>query len=108
MSTTKINDQKSNNRVALRVYEQVNLFYQKIALIQLNETQPGFENILDSFARSETAGRLTVEPSFPYSQSQENDTLNVNISSNGIAFTCMEELKAGDYLMLRILFLSSA
>ena len=107
MSTTKINDQKSNNRVALRVYEQVNLFYQKIALIQLNETQPGFENILDSFARSETAGRLTVEPSFPYSQSQENDTLNVNISSSGIAFTCMEELKAGDYLMLRILFLSS-
>jgi hypothetical protein len=58
MSTTKINDQKSNNRVALRVYEQVNLFYQKIAFTQLNETHPGFENILDSFARSETAGRL--------------------------------------------------
>jgi hypothetical protein len=107
MSTTKVNDNKSNHRVALRVYEQVNLFYQKIALRQLNETQPGFENILYSFARSETAGRLTVEPSFPYSQSQENDTLNVNISSSGIAFTCMEELKAGDNLMLRILFLSS-
>jgi len=107
MRTTKINDKKSNHRAALRVYEQVNLFYQKIALSQLNETQPGFDNILNSFARSQTAERLTVEPSFPYSQSQENDTLNVNISSSGIAFTCKEELKADDYLMLRILFLSS-
>lgn len=106
MSTTTLNDKKSNHRVALRVYEQANLFYQKIAVSEQNETQPGFENILDSFTRSETAGRLT-KPSFPYSQSQENDTLNVNISSSGIAFTCREELKAGDYLMLRILFLSS-
>lgn len=106
MSTTTLNGKKSNHRVALRVYEQANLFYQKIAVSEQNETQPGFENILKSFPRSETAGRLT-EPSFPYSQSQENDTLNVNISSSGIAFTCREELKAGDYLMLRILFLSS-
>jgi PilZ domain len=107
MRTTKLNDKKSNRRIALRVYEQVNLFYQKIDLSQPNETQPSFDNILNSMARSRAAGGLTVEPSFPYSQSQENDTLNVNISSSGIAFTCMEELKAGDCLMLRILFLSS-
>lgn len=107
MRTTKVNDKRSNHRVALRVYEQVNLFYQKIALSQLNETQPGFDNILNSFARSQTAGSTIIQPTFPYSQSQENDTLNVNISSGGIAFTCKDELKAGDYLMLRILFLSS-
>lgn len=107
MRTTQVNDKKSNRRVALRVYEQVNLFYQKIALSQLNETQLGFDTILNSFARSQTAERLTVEPSFPYSQSQKNDTLNVNISSSGIAFTCKEELKAGHYLMLRIFLLSS-
>jgi hypothetical protein len=107
MSTTKVYDKKSNHRLALRVYEPVNLFYQKIVLGQLNETQPGFDNILNSFSRSQPAGRLTVEPSFPYSQSQENDTLNVNISSSGIAFTSMEALKTGDYLILRILFLSS-
>jgi len=107
MSTIHLNDKKSNHRVALRVYEQVNLFYQKIALGQLNEIQPGFENILNNFARSDASGHVAVEPLFPYSQSQENDTLNVNISSSGIAFTCLEELKAGDYLMLRILFLSS-
>ncbi len=107
MHTTKVKDKKSNHRVALRVYEQANLFYQKIALSQLNETQPVFDNILNSFAESQTARRSIVESSFPYSQSQENDTLNVNISSSGIAFTCKEELKADDYLMLRILFLSS-
>jgi hypothetical protein len=107
MHTTKVKGKKSNHRVALRVYEQVNLFYQKIALSQLNETQPVFDNILNSFAEPQTAGRAIVEPLFPYSQSQENDTLNVNISSSGIAFTCKEELKADDYLMLRILFLSS-
>lgn len=107
MHTTKFNDNKSNRRVALRIYEQVNLFYQKTAISPPNETQPGFEHILNSFARSQTIAHLTVEPSFPYSRSQENDTLNVNISSSGIAFTCTEELKTGDYLMLRILFLSS-
>ncbi len=106
MSTTALNAKKSNHRAALRVYEQANLFYQKIAVSQQNETQPGFENILNNFIRPETAGRST-ESSFPYSQSQENDTLNVNISASGIAFTCTEELKTGDYLMLRILFLSS-
>jgi hypothetical protein len=107
MGTTKVNDKKSNYRVALRVYEQVNLFYQIITLSQLNKTQPGFDNILSSFALSQTTGRQTDVQSFPYSQSQENDTLNINISSSGIAFTCKDELKAGDYLMLRILFLSS-
>ncbi|MDP3330677.1 MAG: PilZ domain-containing protein [Methylococcaceae bacterium] len=107
MSTINGNDNKSNRRVALRVYEQANLFYQKIALSQLNETQPGFDNILNGFAQSQTSSHTNDEPSFPYSQSQENDTLNVNISASGIAFTCQEELKTGDYLMLRILLLSS-
>lgn len=104
---TKLKDKKSNRRVALRVYEQANLFYQKIATAQLNETQLGSDNILNSFSFSQTAGGLALEPPFPFSHSQENDTLNVNISSSGIAFTCAEELKEGDYLVLRILFLSS-
>ncbi len=103
----KVNSKKPNRRVALRVYEQVNLFYQKIDLNQLNVAESGFDNILNNFARSQADRRITVGPSFPASQSQENDTLNVNISASGLAFTCMEELKAGDYLMLRILFLSS-
>ncbi len=107
MFMAKVNDKKSNRRVALRVYEQVNLFYQKITSSQLNEMQPGYDNIINSFSLTQTAGRLTGEPPFPFSQSQENDTLNVNISSSGLAFSCMEELKAGDYLMLRILFLST-
>jgi hypothetical protein len=107
MSTATINDNRLNHRVAFRIYEQVNLFYQKIAVGELNETKPGFENSLSGAGQSETLERLIAERSLPYSQSQENDTLNVNISSSGIAFTCKEQIKAGDYLMLRILFLSS-
>ena len=107
MGTAKLNDKKSNRRVALRVYEQVNLFYQRISLSQLNGTQNGFVNPLDSTPELGVTSGLPVDPSFPHSQSQENDTLNVNISSSGIAFTCTEELKAGDCLLLRILFLSN-
>ena len=103
MRMAKLNEKKSNRRVALRVYEQVNLFYQKINTSQLNETQSGYDKIINKFNQSEIVGQT----SFPNSQSQENDTLNINISSSGIAFTCKEELKADDYLMLRILFLSS-
>jgi hypothetical protein len=102
----KLNAKKSNRRIAFRVYEQVNLFYQKIELSEPNETNSG-KNINISFDQPWTVSDFTVESSFPHSQSQENDTLNANISSSGIAFTCLEELKAGDFLMLRILLLSS-
>ncbi|MDO9161642.1 MAG: PilZ domain-containing protein [Methylococcaceae bacterium] len=107
MSTINGSDNKSNRRVALRVYEQVNLFYQKNSLSPLTETQPVFDTILNDFARSQPADRIKNELLFPFSQSRENDTLNVNISTSGIAFTCQDELKSGDYLMLRILLLSS-
>jgi PilZ domain len=103
----KLNDNKSNRRVALRVYEQVNLFYQRIAEGELNNTQAGYDKIHNSFAIAEATRGLTVDSAFPASTSQENDTLNANISATGIAFTCAENLEAGEYLMLRILFLSS-
>jgi len=107
MLTAQANNKKSNRRVAFRVYEQVNLFYQKITDSQLSDTKSGFKSILTSNNLAQANESLAVEPLFPLSQSQENDTLNANISASGIAFTCREELKAGDYLMLRILFLSS-
>jgi PilZ domain/C4-dicarboxylate anaerobic carrier len=107
MYMTKGSDKKSNRRVASRVYEQVNLFYYKINPSQLNEMQPGDGYIPTNFAASHSVEQLAPQSEFPISQSRENDTLNVNISASGIAFTCANELKAGDYLMLRILFLSS-
>ncbi len=107
MYFTEIEQKKSNRRIALRVYEEVNLFYQKINSSQDSQDQFCVDPTLKSIAQSEPSNGLTAVSSLPYSRSLQNDTLNVNISSSGIAFTCMEELKAGDNLLLRILFLSS-
>ncbi len=107
MQMNNVNDKTSNRRVALRVYEQANLFYQKIAQSQLNTIQPDFDGILNGYVQSRAADHSFAGLALPYSQSQENDTLNVNISASGIAFTGQEELQVGDYLLLRILLLSS-
>ncbi len=100
----------TNRRVAFRIYEQVNLFYHKIDPDQLQEQYTDFSPILDSFTQSQTSAQSSISATtalLPASSSQENDTLNANISASGIAFTCREELEIGDYLMIRILLLSS-
>lgn len=107
MNATEENNKKLNRRIAIRIYERANLFYHKIDRSPSIDTQSGFDQILTGVTPPQTAEHAHVEQSLPTSQSQENDTLNVNISSSGIAFTGKEELKAGDYLMLRILLLSS-
>lgn len=106
MGTTEAKDKKLNRRIAFRVYERANLFYHKLDLGGPIEQQPDFDRVLAAAARSQAAGLSPHEPALPASQSRLNDTLNVNISASGIAFTCREALKAGDYLMLRILLLS--
>lgn len=106
----KTNGKTSNRRTAFRIYEQANLFYRKIDQTEPEQLQAGFDEILSRFPVSPmptSAKNAATEPTLPHSQSQENDTLNVNISASGIAFTCREPLNAGDYLMLRILLLSS-
>jgi hypothetical protein len=40
-------------------------------------------------------------------QFKESETRNVNISATGMAFNCEEQLKAGDYLEIKILLVSS-
>ena len=40
-------------------------------------------------------------------QVKESETRNVNISATGIAFNCEEQLKAGDYLEIKLLLISS-
>ncbi|QPK63231.1 PilZ domain-containing protein [Methylomonas sp. LL1] len=107
MPATAPNNKKSNRRHAFRVYEQANLFYQKIEHDQPTDTPPQFDNVLQDYSQHQSADRSTADSSFPFSQSKENDTLNVNISSSGIAFTCEDKLQPGDFLMLRILLLSS-
>lgn len=106
MTTTEAIDPKPNRRAAFRIYEQSNLFYRKLDRSQAGSAELDFDDILESFIHphAETA---SLEASLPPSQSQENATLNVNISASGIAFTCQQQLEAGDYLMLRILLLSN-
>lgn len=40
-------------------------------------------------------------------QVKESETRNVNISATGMAFNCEEQLKAGDYLEIKMLLISS-
>ncbi|MDP2179955.1 PilZ domain-containing protein [Methylicorpusculum sp.] len=110
MNTMKVNGKKLNRRVAFRVYEQVNLYFHKVDSSQINEFRPEFDNSLALSPSDQSSTQITgqsEEQSLPNSQSRENDTLNVNISSSGIAFTCKEALNPGDYLVIRLFLLSS-
>jgi hypothetical protein len=82
-----------NRRRAFRIYEQANLNYQKV------QQQNNWE--------STSTQPSLLEQSLPNSRSQDNATLKVNISNSGIAFTCVESLQAGDYLIVRLLLLPS-
>ncbi len=110
MNMARANGKKLNRRVAFRIYEPANLFYRKIDRAPQNEPAENFDSLLSGFNQpfiaTPSSGSPVNEPALPDSQSQENDTLNVNISASGIAFTAQAPLQAGDYLMLRILLLS--
>ncbi len=101
MTMVQVKEKTLNRRTAFRIYEQANIFYHKIDSQLLTQPQANFDNILNNVAASQTSTSL------PASESRENDTLNVNISASGIAFSCNDELQVGDYLLLRILLLSS-
>jgi len=111
MSENKNN--KINRRLASRVYEQVNLFYQMVDSKQSGSTAFEFDAMLNAAemsrqksSDSRTSDSESLDRSLPESQSWENDTLNVNISSSGIAFSCRDQLKPGDRLQIRIFLLS--
>lgn len=101
MSANTGNQNKINRRTALRIYESVNLFYRKIPGDR-PQNPPDFDDLLDTDPNP-TYGLASL----PVSESVENDTLQANLSTGGIAFTADEALLAGDRLMLRILLLSS-
>jgi len=113
MDKTENEKNKVNRRQAFRIYEQVDLVFHKIEFNQLELNNTNFNNILNSTVESfgaETSlssNNILAESSLPASCSQKNETLNINISSTGISFTSKEELVSGDYLMIRVLLLSS-
>jgi len=82
-----------NRRLAYRVYDQAHLIFCKLEQEpeQLAPAESGYPPI----------------PVVPNSKTKENDTLRVNISSNGVAFTCEQPLQPGDMLRVRIFILST-
>lgn len=102
----------SNRRQALRIYEQVDLVFHKLEFNEEQLYNPEFNNTLSGTVKSfncenELYDIDAVESQLPSSSSQKNETLNINISSTGISFTSKEELMPDDYLILRVLLLSS-
>ena len=109
----KHNKSKLNRRMAFRVFQRANLFYCKIDRNQDIQTPHDIEPMSSMFYSSQQttkSGGITNELSFeaglPASESVDNDTLNVNISTSGLSFTCIEKLQVGDYLLTRILLLA--
>jgi len=110
MNIDQANKKNLNRRRAFRIIEQVDLFYHPIEIDRQTEGKPEFNHMLAQalVSHSDPRSELTsVDPRLPDSHSQENETLNVNVSSSGISFTCEDQLMAGDYLMIRVLLLST-
>jgi hypothetical protein len=115
MNKVNTKNKKTNRRLAFRIYEQVNLFYQKIEPDQILEPPEDCDKILVSFKQTRARRHLVDKhtsqtrqmSSLPLSESNTNDTLNVNLSSTGIAFTTKDALVPNDYLALRILLLAN-
>lgn len=114
----KVNMAKDNNRrVSFRIYDRVNLFYKKIDENRLAEPYPAFDNVVNDFLLPSEPEKVSQAPALPTPrqdkdlpedmQFDEDDALNVNISASGMAFTCDDALKEGDYLVIRLLLLSS-
>lgn len=96
---------KLNRRHSFRIYEQVDIFYQKIAFNPDIPKTLDFDTLANPSAQDQPTA-ASFDSNLPESLSKENDTLNANISASGISFTCKEELSPEDYLMVRILLLS--
>lgn len=118
----KVNMTKNNNRRDFfRIYDEVNLFYQKIDETLLTESQPATDAILNipSWSTDIEGGSQDrvlklpkLEKILPDDMTSrlhfdENETRDVNISASGMAFNCEDSLKEGDYLAIRILLVSS-
>ncbi|HEY8095496.1 MAG TPA: PilZ domain-containing protein [Methylobacter sp.] len=118
----KVNMTKNNNRrVFFRIYDEVNLFYQKIDETLLTEPQPTIDDILNIPSWSTDIERVPQDRALKLPKLEKilpdemtsglhfdsNQTRDVNISASGMAFNCEHSLKEGDYLAIRILLVSS-
>jgi hypothetical protein len=111
-----------NRRVSFRIYDEVNLFYQKVDEKLLTEPQPAIDNVLnvpawatdiERGAANQVLGLSGLERKLPDVmmadfQFNEHETFDVNISATGMAFNSEDALKEGDYLVIKILLSSMA
>lgn len=103
---------QKNRRVTFRIYDDVKLSYHKIDGKLTTEAQPAFDSGLLNFSLPINIENLSQNSDLLFSSpsdlnDNENDTLNVNISASGIAFTCKDALKQGDLLSIKLLLLSA-
>lgn len=114
----KVNMTKDKNRrVSFRIYEEVDLFYQKIDEELATESHSTLETVLNKPLSPISSERLSQDlPAseknlpdalMPDFQFKENETCDVNISESGMAFYCVEAFKEGDYLAFKVLLPSS-
>ncbi|MGR9012382.1 MAG: PilZ domain-containing protein [Gammaproteobacteria bacterium] len=110
-----------NRRGFFRIYDEVNLFYKKIDEKLLTEPHTLFDIILnhpslssdiemvshDSELLSLDLEKISLDNKGTGAQIQENETHNVNISASGMAFICEGALNEGDYLIIKIVLVSS-
>jgi hypothetical protein len=99
-----------NRRVSFRIYDEVNLFYKKIDEKPVTELPLTTELewvSQDSVWLLPSVKKDLPDVTMPDLQFNENDIRNVNISASGMAFSCDDALKEGDYLAIKILLVSS-
>lgn len=102
---------KTNRRGFFRIYEEANLFYKKIDPNQVIETRPVVHKILDDYQIAVDVDGVEPELLLPDldknwpagSDFIGNNPQNINLSASGIAFTCDDSLKEGDYLAMKIM-----
>lgn len=113
MDIAKTEKDNLNRRQAFRVYEKVDLFFHKIEFNEEQFDNANFDTVLNNAIQSFKSGfpiqytSSSIEKLLPSSYSQKNETLHINISSTGISFTSKEELAPYDYIMIRLLLLST-
>ncbi|NOQ81228.1 MAG: hypothetical protein GQ548_01720 [Methylophaga sp.] len=109
MDIVNLKNKSLSRRRALRIYQPVDMSYQKISSEAENGTNVDLTKAPDFLPDTENAAPIKpiADPSLAESKNHENDALNVNISASGISFTCKEELKTDDCLILRIRLLPS-
>lgn len=113
----KVNMRKNKNRRgAFRIYDEVNLSYEKIDEKWIADHPLSLDNALNDHSFSTNIERLAQNPelslpgpedNLPGAQFNEHESHNVNISASGMAFNCDDTLKEGDFLVIKIMLASS-